>query len=215
MALLVYLFGLPASGKSHAGQLLVKHFGFQFIEGDDCLSADMLAALQAGRELTPEQHTCFRNTIGDKVAAQLATNLATPTPRNIVVAQRSYKNIHRENFVRRFPTASIWHVIASDSVRAERVSARTLSSTGSVAASTGYHQDSKGFQPPTHPCETLVNDGRTDSLLIERMRALLATLRGTYAAATTGLASGSVLTFSGIDRRVCDIGVGRVGIGCG
>lgn len=200
MPLLIYLFGLPASGKSHAGQLLAKYFGFQFIDGNDCLPVARQVALNPVRGSTPDR--CF-NTIIKKFAAQIAINLTAPTPRDIVVSHRSFKSYHREIFVQRFPTASLWHVTASDAVRAERLSARKLLNTGSKAASAGYYQDctDSGFELPLHPCETLLNDGRDDTLLIERMRVLLTNLRRKAVDARTQLTCGSVLTFSGIDRQ--------------
>lgn len=201
MPLLIYLFGLPASGKSHAGQLLSKYFGFQFIDGDDYMPVDTQAALSSVHGSTPDH---FFESIIKKFSAQIAINLAAPTPRDMVVSHRSFKNYHRENFSKRFPIASLWHVTAPDAVRAERLLVHKLSKTESEAARAGYYQDSSdsGFELPMHPCETLLNDGIGDTLLIERMRALLTSLRRKAVDARTQLTCGSVLTFSGIDS--CD-----------
>ena len=200
MPLLVYLFGLPGSGKSHVGRLLAKYFNFQFIEGDDCLPVGLLSTLQAGQELTPEQRIRFYTAID---AIRIATNLAKGSPRDIVVSQATFKNIHRKLFIERFPEASLWQVTAPDVVRAERALPCTPSIPCSVEAiAARCRQDAASFEASTHPCETLLNDGRGDALgtdlLVTRIRALLTNLRP--APTPAQLTVGSVLTFSGIDR---------------
>ena len=203
MPLLVYLFGLPGSGKSHVGRMLAKYFNFQFIEGDDCLPVDLLSTLRDALELTAEQRVRFYTAIGDKVAGQIAANLTKGSPRDIVVSQATFKNIHRKLFIERFPEASLWQVTAPDVVRAERALPCTPSIPCSVEAiAARCRQDAASFEASTHPCETLLNDGRGDALgtdlLVTRIRALLTNLRP--APTPAQLTVGSVLTFSGIDR---------------
>ena len=52
--ILYYLFGLPATGKSHIGRMLENN-GFQYYDADKWLPMILLESLKQGNGFTPEQ----------------------------------------------------------------------------------------------------------------------------------------------------------------
>ena len=87
---LIYLFGLPGTGKSHVGRLLASRFGFRFADADDWLPDEMLQTLREGRAFTPDQRDGFYELVLQRVAEILQGGCT-----RLVVAQATFKNQHR------------------------------------------------------------------------------------------------------------------------
>ena len=49
---LIYLFGMPGSGKSHVGRLLEMHYGYKYVDADAWLPKKMIETLEKGETFT-------------------------------------------------------------------------------------------------------------------------------------------------------------------
>ena len=98
--ILYYLFGLPATGKSHIGRMLENKFGFQYYDADKWLPNDLLESLKQGNGFTPEQRDRYYSHICDKITEIISqNNNKNKVP--IVIAQATFKNKHRLHILKR------------------------------------------------------------------------------------------------------------------
>ena len=126
---LYYLFGLPATGKSHIGRILQKHFGFQYYDADEWLPDDLLDSLKQGNSFTPAQRDRYYSRICDNIDGILNTNDNTKTP--VVVAQATFKNKHRLKILKRFPYIRFIWIQTSMGIRLKRLNQRDFKDNNS------------------------------------------------------------------------------------
>jgi gluconate kinase len=112
---LLYLFGLPASGKNHVGELLRSRFGFSFHDGDEWLPLELQDQLKRGLGFTESMRDQYYAAVGDKIEQLLPSNA------RMVVAQATFRNKHRQLLIRRFPQMKMVWVQAERQLRQERL----------------------------------------------------------------------------------------------
>lgn len=114
---LIVLFGLPGAGKTFVARRLAER-GFHYHEGDEDLPADMRAAIDAARPVTPDMRDRFMVNLRESVARLVASE-----PR-LVVAQTFLKHAHRDAFLARFPRAEFVLVTAPAALAEDRLARR-------------------------------------------------------------------------------------------
>ena len=127
--ILYYLFGLPATGKSHIGRMLENKFGFQYYDADKWLPNDLLESLKQGNGFTPEQRDRYYSHICDKITEIISqNNNKNKVP--IVIAQATFKNKHRLHILKRFPYINLVWIQTSMEVRLKRLNQRNDTNDG-------------------------------------------------------------------------------------
>ena len=160
---LVYLFGPPACGKNHVGELLQTRLGYLFLDADDWLPEDLSSALRAGHGFTDEQRDRYYSHIQKCILVAQEQSKGRP----LAIAQATLKNRHRLSLLASLPGIQLWWICASEEARRER-----LSMGGNrVGVELGL-QMAEGFEAPTHDHAVVYNDG-DDGQLIQQVHALI------------------------------------------
>ena len=76
---LLYLVGLPGTGKNYVGELLRDRFGYEFHDADEWLPAAMVAGLEEGRAFTTEERDWYYAHICDRIDALKGGDAAAVT----------------------------------------------------------------------------------------------------------------------------------------
>ena len=124
---LIYLFGMPGSGKTHIGSYLSSkyknaNYQFQFYDADQWLPEKMIQTLKEGNSFTSVMRDGYYNLVNQNIEQLLDGN--TLGSKCLVIAQATYKNIHRERLLLKFPFVELWMVVANDDIRVQRVMGR-------------------------------------------------------------------------------------------
>ena len=121
----LFLYGAPGAGKSFLGALLRDEYGYDFAEGDEWLTDDMVASLARGESFTAAQRDAFADVVVDAIRRS--------PKRPLVVAQAMFKRSHRARIAAAHPDLRMVRVACDDAVRYERLAARS----GGVEAGLG------------------------------------------------------------------------------
>jgi len=147
---LIILFGLPGVGKTVAGELLAREFGFDFIDADDLLSDDIRQRLQ--HPASEADAEAARDAWYAHIVAVLASRLAMN--RRVVFAQALIQQKHRDLLHGHFPFARFVLLTADESILAGRLADRDHFLPPERGA-----QLRALFEPVTVPHAVIANNG--------------------------------------------------------
>jgi gluconate kinase len=151
--IVIVMFGLPGAGKTFVAKQVATR-GLFFHDGDSDLPSDMKLAISKAEPVTPEMRGRFIDALIEHVGA-----LAEHHPR-IVVAQTFLKQIHRDQFIRRFPAAHFVLVSADEPLRVARLERRINQPLEPAYA----HAMVTAFDPPQQLAATIRNAGDAEDL---------------------------------------------------
>lgn len=163
---LVILFGPTGAGKTYIGQLIQKHFGYYFYDGDTDLTAEMKRALQQMRPITDPMR--------DRFIAKLLGSIETllKTHPNLVVAQTFIKEKYRRQLFRRRPQVRLVLVKTKTNIRYDRRQKRADYPWDETYVKT---MDAV-FETPQLPHQVITNDKTGPDSLLKQLRSLLSAL---------------------------------------
>ena len=160
---LLFLYGLPGSGKSTTAQLLAQHYHFHWIEGDDWLTPALKTAISAGTALQAHWWATFDAQLIERIQA------AQQHHSHITVSQALFTPERRSRYQRTFPQATWWHIDAPPALRHDRLVRRNNDVTPAYARKISTH-----FNPDlTHA--TLTNRSDNTVTLLKHIQLLLET----------------------------------------
>jgi gluconate kinase len=117
---LLILFGLPGAGKTAAGLILAREFGFDFVDADDLLTDDLRQRLQ--HPVSEADAEAARDAWYERILAVLAARLALN--RRVAFAQALVQQKHRNLLRSHFPFARFLLIEANEATVAERLAGR-------------------------------------------------------------------------------------------
>ncbi|CAE7368735.1 unnamed protein product [Symbiodinium natans] len=145
----LFFFGLPGVGKTHCGEVLHQHFGYDFHDGDSWLPEDLKESLASGHGFTDEQRDRFAEEISRRIS-QVKAEAARP----VAIAQATFKRRHRDLLRRAHPDLVFVWVQAGETSRVRRL--RERDNVVDVALGSRMARD---FEPPVDEKHVvLVND---------------------------------------------------------
>lgn len=160
---LIVLFGLPGSGKTYAGKVLEKEFGFYLHDGDQDLPEDMKTALLHNSLVTDDMRDKFFQQVIE-ATKQLEKSYTT-----IAVAQTFIKEKYRELFLKTFPHAKFILIQAPITVREKRLAKRK-----NYPIDEAYARNMvKMFEIPSIPHTVLVNEKEGEEEIKKQLQLLL------------------------------------------
>ena len=177
---LIYLYGLPAAGKNHVGELLEREFGFCFFDADEWLLPDMLASLERKEGFTPEQRDRYYRAVIERTRELFGGGGSGGGP--IAVAQATFKEQHRRWVAAAFPGAELWWVVADEPRRAERLrrGGNRVDAALGAAMRKEFEAPPPAWPSPTCHCQILNSgggdgggDGGGAASLLEQIRVQL------------------------------------------
>jgi len=116
--MLIILFGLAGSGKNFVGEIFQSEFGFDWLDGDDYLTADMQLAIEQQQSFTQNMRDEFTQELIKKITEKKINS------ENLVVTQALYKEKNREQIISAFPEAKLIQVVAEDEQMQSRIQDR-------------------------------------------------------------------------------------------
>ena len=116
--MLLILFGLPGAGKSYAGQVLSREFGFHFHEADDDIPEDYRQTVSAGQVVSDERRDAYHRGLLERLAQLRAQH------RRLAVAAPLLRDKHRHWIRERFPDAVFVLVWSAPDAREARLARR-------------------------------------------------------------------------------------------
>lgn len=161
--MLLILFGLPGAGKTYAGQLLAREFGFHFHEADDDIPDDYRRLVTAGQVVPDERRDAYHRALLDRLAA-----LSAEHPR-LAVAVPLLRDRHRHWIRARFPEAVFVLVECAAGPWEARLANRTHTVGLDYARKTLAL-----YEPPTLPHATLDDSADGAAGVREQLAAIVA-----------------------------------------
>lgn len=156
---LLFLFGLPATGKTFVGNVLQNNFDYVFHDGDVHIPADMTEALNKNQPVTENMRDRF---IANLLAAAAQLKIEHT---KIVIAQTFIKDRHRQLALQKFPDAKFILVETSDLIREKRLVNRRTNPIDPEYAK----QMVNNFDTPTIPYVTIQNNWDGEEKIIEQL----------------------------------------------
>jgi gluconate kinase len=167
-ARLLYLFGLPGSGKNFVGELLQSDFGFNFHDGDEWLPLELQSQLKKGLGFTEAMRDQYYDAVGDKIEELLRS----PQTESLVIAQATFRNKHRRRLLARFPQMMMAWVKAERQERQER-----LKWGGNrVDEELGLRME-RDFELPDHSHAVITNSASSMHITREQLRQVISSSR--------------------------------------
>ncbi|HVA97137.1 MAG TPA: AAA family ATPase [Candidatus Acidoferrales bacterium] len=117
MQLFVF-FGLPGAGKTYAGKIAEKYFGYHLYDGDQDLTPEMLMAIKNKAVITDDMRDVFFKNLIQSVI------LLEENYKKVIVAQTFIKEKYREQFLYEFPYAKFVLIEADEHIREPRIKER-------------------------------------------------------------------------------------------
>lgn len=115
------LFGLPGSGKTFVGEVLQRHFGYHFYDGDTKLTEEMINAIDHKIDVTDSMRNVFFNNLSQEIRELRMAH------KKLALAQTFIKEKYRELFLRAFPDVQFILVETETHIRENRLSKRVAS----------------------------------------------------------------------------------------
>src|SRR3972149_2841516 len=160
---LIILFGPTGAGKTYVGQLIQKHFGYYFYDGDADLTPEMKQALNLMRPITDPMRDRFIGRLLDSI-----TKLLKIHP-NLVVAQTFIKERYRHRLLKRWPKARFILLKTKTNLRYQRRRERA----DYPWDETYVKRMDAIFETPKIPHQIITNDKTGPDNLLKRLRSLL------------------------------------------
>ncbi|MDH7943946.1 AAA family ATPase [Pseudohongiella sp. SYSU M77423] len=158
-----FLFGLSGSGKSFAGDVLSRHYGWPVYHADDDITSAMREALNTAQPFTDAMRDEFFAVLLQTIRQRVSREPDKP----LIVTQGAYKQRHRDWLQARLPQTRFVWVKSDPQLIVDRL--RSRRDGISVASATALTND---FEAPGPTAEVLVNDGSADDILLQ-FQALL------------------------------------------
>lgn len=114
----IFLFGPTGSGKNFVGSTLENDYGFQLLDGDDCLSPDMMEIIKTGGVISQQMRDDFILNIID------ATKLLQQLYSRVVVCQAFIKDANRQQIIREIPESKWFYIDTDIELRYSRLANR-------------------------------------------------------------------------------------------
>lgn len=157
---LIMVFGYPGVGKTYVGNVLKKHFGFYFFDGDVVLSRGMKQAIKTKTPFTDSMRSLFFQRLRKSVDSFIKQK-----PR-IAVAQTFIKERYRKDFLQRFPQAQFILVTADNSTREKRLKERSDLDIAYARLMT------KNFELPQLEHFELTNNAEGEKKIVKQLQKL-------------------------------------------
>lgn len=147
---LFIFFGLPGAGKTYAGKIAEKYFGFYLYDGDQDMSDSYKKAVI---------EEIMTDTIRQEFFDHLIQNVKKLQEKKVVVTQTFLKEQFREQFLKAFPHAKFILIEASAEIREKR-----LPNHGRFHLSLEkWQRMNKLFEKPQIPCEIIPNNAEGEN----------------------------------------------------
>jgi len=147
MSLLI-LFGLPGSGKTFAGKVFEKYFGYYFYDGDNDLTNEMKRAIKTQKVFTEAMRNVFFKKLINNIQKLKFEH------KKIVVAQTFIKEKYRIDLINKISDTKFVLVKTKKSIREKRLANRT----GYPLKMEYARKMSLNFDKPAINHLTIVND---------------------------------------------------------
>lgn len=112
---LYILFGLPGAGKTFAGEIFKKEFGFYLYDGDIDMPLDLRQAIIAGQMVTDNMRNRFFGRLIKKIS------LLTKNHNKLVVTQTFIKEKYRRQLLKNVPHARFILIESNIKIRERRL----------------------------------------------------------------------------------------------
>lgn len=116
--MLLILFGLPGSGKSHVGNILQEQFGYYHYDADEDLTPEIKEAIRKNEKITCEMRDIFIERVCNRISELILIH------ENIVVSQTFTKEKDRQKIRSKFREAMFIRVEAKWSLIESRLKNR-------------------------------------------------------------------------------------------
>jgi gluconate kinase len=158
--LLFVFFGLPGAGKTYAGKIAEKYFGYHFYEGDQDMS-DAYKKAVTEETLTDE----FRQDFFD----QLIESIGKLKEEKVVVTQTFIKEKFRKQFLKAFPQAKFVLLMVNDNIREKRLQNQDRFKLSLEK----WQRMNVLFEKPQIPHETINNNGEGEDAVKKQLEKIL------------------------------------------
>lgn len=152
--MLIILFGLSGSGKNFIAEILQETFDFDWLDGDDFLTAEMKEAIQHKKIFTQLMRDDFTQKLIQIISKEDFIS------KNLVITQALYKEKNRQQILAAFPEAKFIYVKADIHLIQQRFKQKINNISLSYAENIQTQ-----FELPKHFFAELINNAGKDEII--------------------------------------------------